>query len=328
MVVFFFICLLSDGLKADPIVTAAKQIHLKNYPESFNPSILKVQDGFLLTFRYCPDRYYNPHVSYIGIVHLNDSLEEIESPQLLNTRTPNHKIVSQSEDARIFSHKGELYLIYNDNVDLLYPTYWDRRDMFMAKLIYHKGYFRLTPPVKLTHKDKYSQVLWQKNWVPFEWEGTLLITYSINPHEILYPNLANGTCYSCYETRADIPWNYGTLRGSTPPLLVDNEYLAFFHSGIYTASDASNGDALWHYYTGAYTFSPDPPFELTKISIEPIMHDSFYTKSNREKRVILPGGYAIHGNTIYLAYGKDDYEIWVALLDKEALMQSLKPIEK
>ena len=199
--------------------------------------------------------------------------------------------------------------------------------MFMAELSYDNGHFTLSAPLKLICEEKYQKQLVQKNWVPFEWNKTLLITYAVNPHEVLYPNLINGTCYHCYETAASIDWKWGTLRGSTPPQLVDGEYLAFFHSGIYTSSASSWNADMWHYYMGAYTFSAEPPFNITKMTPEPIIGEAFYTPSNYNKRVIFPGGFVVSDSVIYVAYGKDDSEMWVATLDKEALKKTLKSVK-
>ncbi|HSX10139.1 MAG TPA: hypothetical protein VLF94_00260 [Chlamydiales bacterium] len=118
------------------------------------------------------------------------------------------------------------------------------------------------------------------------------------------------------------------MRGSSAATLVDGEYLALFHSGFKMRSDASNGQKMWHYFAGAFTFSPQPPFEITKVSPFPILGEGLYTPSNTEKKVVFPGGYVVSGPRIYMAYGKDDCEIWIATLDKEALMNSLVPVEK
>ncbi len=319
---------LFEDLPDEKIVVATTRFEFDQFPDAFNPSIIKVPQGFLLTFRYCPDRNENPWLAYVGVALLNDALEQISEPELLNTRQKNSKTPSQVEDARVFSYKGRLFLIYNDNIDLTSPMTWDRRDMFMAELTYVDNQFKLSSPLKLAYEAKYHTAMWQKNWVPFEWNNMLLMTYSINPHEILYPNLMNGSCYHCYDTWMDIDWKWGKLRGSTPPLLVDGEYLAFFHSGAVTSSRASWGWELWHYFMGAYTFSAEPPFKITKISPHPIVAEGFYTQSAREKRVIFPGGFAVSGPYIYMAYGKDDYEIWIATIDKDALKKSLVPIEK
>jgi len=311
---------LSGGHK---IVKAAKRIILPEYPGAYNPSIIRFGEGFLLTFRYSPDFYGQPWTSYIGVVLLNEQLEVISEPQLLNTRSKLNKTPSQSEDARVFSYRGKLFLIYNDNIEVNCPSYYDHRDMYLAELLLNDGHFSLSTPLKLMHHEKYYKSLWQKNWVPFEWNKTLFLTYSVNPHEILYPNLLNGECYSCYETPFPIDWNLGTLRLSAPPQLVDGEYLSFFHSGTILASEASWGYDLWHYFMGAYTFSPNPPFKIVKYTPKPIIGDGFYTYGNYIKRVIFPGGFAVAGSSIYLAYGKDDAEIWIATIDKEALKKAL-----
>ncbi len=322
----FFAVVLEAEPEIGKIVTATKRIDLQEFPNAFNPSIIKIDQGILLAFRYSPDLEYEPWISYIGVVLLNENFEIVSKPQLLNSRIGNAKIPSQSEDARLFSYKDKLYLIFNDNSDVYCPTLWDRRDMFMAALSYNGQDFELSNPVKLIHTEKYPHRLWQKNWCPFVWQDTLLITYTINPHEVLYPSM-KGSCYSCYETVVDTGWNFGELRGSGSAQLVDDEYLSFFHSGIYTSSKASYDLEMWHYYMGACTFSADPPFQMTKITPLPIIAKGFYTPSTYEKRVIMPGGFVVSDHCIYVAYGKDDCELWIATLDKEELKKAMVPVQ-
>jgi predicted GH43/DUF377 family glycosyl hydrolase len=79
---------------------------------------------------------------------------------------------------------------------------------------------------------------------------------------------------------------------------------------------------------GAYTFSPEPPFEILQMTPEPLLSEDFYTPSYREKRVVFPGGFVARGPHIYVAYGKDDCEIWIATLDKEELKRTMVPVKK
>ena len=172
---------------------------------------------------------------------------------------------------------------------------------------------------------------WQKNWTPFEWEGALLLGYSLTPHEILYSNLISGECISFASTLLSNhkhSWKWGELRGGTPASLVDGEYLAFFHSSIIGKSAVSNQTEMHHYFMGAYTFSGEPPFQIKKISPSPIIGPNFYTKSQTEKKVIFPGGYVVRDKYFYLAYGKDDCEIWIATIDREKLKKHLLPVSK
>jgi predicted GH43/DUF377 family glycosyl hydrolase len=308
------------------VVTSTKRIRLKEFSTIWNPSIVKVKHGFLLSFRYCLAPTY-PWISYVGVVFLNDKLEPISTPQLLNTRDEASITSSQAEDARLVVFNNEIYLLYNDNVEVENPNYTvDRRDMYISKLSIHKHKVTLEKPLKLFHTEKYHQIRLQKNWVPFEWKGHLMLSYSLNPHEVVYPNLKTGECPSFCETAFESHWRWGGWRGGTPAQLVDGEYLAFFHSPNVTATEASKGILMYHYFMGAYTFSRDPPFSIHATSKEPIIAKEFYTQSSYDKRIIFPGGFVIVGSSIYLAYGKDDSEVWIAIIDKTKLKKSMKPV--
>ena len=277
------------------LVDSITQIKLEEFPNAFNPSLLAVDSGFLMTFRYMPEPKSQPWVSYIGIVQLDHDLNFASQPELLDTRQGNSVTPSQAEDARIFRYRGQIYLIYNDNQEIINPTTQERRDMYLAELLYANGSYVLGTPLKLIHETKYSTQNWQKNWIPFEWNNQLMLAYSINPHEILCADLNTGICKTVYETKGMIDWDWGPLRGSSSPILEDGEFIAFLHSGCQMRSESSNNKKIWHYFMGAYTFSATPPFKLTKISPFPINAKGFYTKSDYDKRVIFPGGFAISG---------------------------------
>ena len=73
-------------LESERLVLANTRIHLDDYPGAFNPSLIQFNKGFLLTFRYIPD-HTQGWVSYIGVVPLNEALQPISAPQLLETHT-------------------------------------------------------------------------------------------------------------------------------------------------------------------------------------------------------------------------------------------------
>ncbi len=304
------------------IVKSTKRIFIPAYPEAFNPSIIKHRDHYLLIFRYVPNPW-TFWVSYIGILPLNKSFEPISNPVLLTTRGENDLTPSQSEDARIFSYNNKLYLIYNDSTQDICPGSWQKRDIYCVELIDEGRKFVLSKPIKLVHETNYQTVAWQKNWTPFEKDGNLYLIYTINPLEILSPDFNTGICHVISKTEKSITWNLGNLRGGTPAQLVEGEYLAFFHSMAHIASLASGFKNMYHYFMGAYTFSQDPPYEMTRMSTIPIDAEGFYTYSERDRRVIYPGGFVVENDQIYLAYGKDDHEVWIATLDFNALKKSL-----
>lgn len=321
-------CCSADAKSQDQkqnFILSTHTIQLKGYPNAFNPSIIKTKKGFLLSFRHCLAPQ-DPEVSYIGVVALDETLTPISKPQLLNTRPTNSRSPSRSEDARIFSYNNQLYVVYNDKkCPRNQPE--ERRDMFIAKVQYNQftEQFYISETKKLCYTDKYETRKVEKNWSPFVWKKNLLFIYTGCPHEIIYPNLKSGECVEAYTTAFMSNWKWGEIRGGTPGQLVDGEYLTFFHSMKVTSSEASNGVPMFHYYMGAYTFSSEPPFEVEKVSSAPIIGKNFYTRSKLDKRVIFPGGFAVKGPHIYLAYGKDDNEICVAIIDKAKLKASLLP---
>ena len=118
------------SVEGKKIVLATKRISLNKYPEAYNPSIIQVPEGLLLTFRYVPDLNQQPWLSYIGIVLLNDLLEPISEPELLDTRLGS-SLPSQSEDARIFSYAGRIYLIFNNYTqEICYSDHSKKRYVF------------------------------------------------------------------------------------------------------------------------------------------------------------------------------------------------------
>jgi predicted GH43/DUF377 family glycosyl hydrolase len=304
------------------IVVETKRIILNEFPNAFNPSIIEADFGYLLTFRYCPLKPYDV-VSYLGIVRLDHNFNPISPAQLIDTRFGNHQVPAQSEDARLFSLNGKLYIIYNDNPDVIMPSIFDRRDLYLAELYVSDGNYYLSYPLKLKHADKYSSILWQKNWVPFVSNGKLYFSYSIYGHEVLEANVETGICSTVHHTTMDYQWKFGSLRGGTPGILIGGKYYSFFHSSMYMTSYASKGKEMIHYLMGAYTFSAEPPYEILEITPAPIECRGFYTRSECDKRVIFPCGIIDAGDVIYVTYGKDDREMWVATIEKNKLDKCL-----
>lgn len=127
-------------------------------------------------------------------------------------------------------------------------------------------------------------------------------------------------------------WDYGEMRGGTQAVKIDdNTFLTFFHSSRHPPE---TGYVLKTYVMGAYTFDSKPPFAIKTISTHPIVHDSMYTGpwSNLPESyyhmdyIIFPMGFLIKGDVIYLFYGKQDKEGWVAKINLPKLLASLKPV--
>lgn len=312
---------------AQSFVIETKKIKVPGYPNAFNPSIVRLPQGFLMSFRHIP----NPAKSFnseIGLIWLDQNFDPIGSAQLLDIRNGS-LIPSRAEDARLLTVGDCLFLVYSDNEDEKITKGGFR--LFFAQLKYEEKKFSLHHIEKLSKFEGESKDRREKNWVPFDYKGILFLAYSIDPHKIFRPLLDFGQCETFCETDQQIQWNWGELRGGTPALKVGNEYLAFFHSQKKMATEHSEGKEMLHYFMGAYTFSTEPPFELTRISPQPIVGKGFYKGPMYKPywgsvRVVFPCGYVFDDKFIWIAYGRQDHEIWIVKVEKERLLKSLVPV--
>lgn len=310
-------------------VLEAKKIEIPEYPHAFNPSIIRWRNDFLLSFRVIPDPK-SPFTSFIGLVWLGSDFSPMGPAQLLQTRSPHSSVPSRAEDGRLLLVNDQLYLIYDDNEDEKISRKGFR--MVLAELFFDGQFFSLGRTERILYFEDESPLKREKSWVPFDFQGELLLAYSLNPHRILRPIFGSETAVTIASTSGMIPWGWGELRGGTPALELDGEYLAFFHSVTKMASVQSEENILPHYFMGAYTFSREPPFQLTRISSEPIIGKGFYDSIQKYKPywhpalIIFPCGYVYDDQSIWVVYGKQDHELWVAKLDRKCLFEHLSEI--
>lgn len=332
-----FSCVLGLGLLCPPALRAfldldhlaqdfvleMKKINVPGYPGVFNPSIVRWKGGTLMSFRVLTHPWNLWH-SQIGIVWVDENFEVIGTPQLLNTRAHIPHIASRSEDARLFTVGDRLYVIYNDSEEP--DDGWTRR-MYVAEITYDGAHFEASQPECMAHYEGEEYWKWDKNWAPFDYHGTMLLTYSISPHRIFLPLAGTRSCQTVATTDGIINWPWGGLKGGTPPLLMGDEYLGFCHSWTGLTTVQSGNTYSYHYLVGAYTFEPHPPFTITKFSPLPIVGRGLYDNPLLYKRVIFPGGYIFDDQHIWIAYGREDCECWVLKLDRQGLLSSLVPVD-
>jgi predicted GH43/DUF377 family glycosyl hydrolase len=87
------------------------------------------------------------------------------------------------------------------------------------------------------------------------------------------PTLKSQSLDDKYVNVSSLPWNsnpYGeSIRGGTPAILVRGVYLSFFHS----VASPIHGRL---YFIGAFTFCPEPPFDVHAMSSHPIIFPKWY----------------------------------------------------
>lgn len=307
---------------AQDFVLETKQIVIEGYAGAFNSSLIRWHDKLLLCFRVRNDKMISTFE--IGFVWLDDDFNPISTPRILEIRN-NSTPFSQNQDPRLIMMNNKVYIVYNNFIKL--DDLVTRR-MFVAQLQYQDELFFIDNPVCLQPFEGWSD-RWEKNWVPFVFDDQLLLAYSLMPHRIFQPSLITGQCITVSSTGSSFVWQWGELRGGTPALRYGEEYIAFFHSSIKMPTVHSQGKSMPHYVMGAYTFSAKPPFEITRISPEPIIGKQFYNgpayNTWKPLRVVFPMGCVMDEQYIWVTYGRQDFETWVAKLDKKKLYQSLIP---
>jgi predicted GH43/DUF377 family glycosyl hydrolase len=307
-------------------ILESKEIKIPDYPYAFNPSITVWHEKILMTFRIrdAKTRLTNK----IGLIWLDEDFNLASHPYILELSTSSLPTLLKQQDPRLITIGDTLYIVYSDALPgILIP---EVRRMFIAQVHFNETTFFTESPEGLFYFEDENERRWEKNWVPFEYQGNLLLAYSLNPHRIMRL-LGKGKCETFAISYSNsINWNWGVLRGGTPALLDGDQYLAFFHSSISMTTKHSDGKEIQHYFIGAYTFSSEPPFKITQISPQPIIGKDFYSslpyKTWKPLRVVFPGGFIMKGNDIWMVYGKQDFEIWASRLDKKELLQSLIPV--
>lgn len=327
-----------EDLKQD-FVLETKKIEIAGHPHAFNPSIIRWQGRLLMSFRemtpwpiinwFQEEKFINSvGSSQIGLIWLNDNFSPMGSPQILRLQEEFLSLPSRSEDARLIAIGDRLYLVYSDNQNPLLTDGGFR--MYIAELLFDGIGFSLSNVECLSCFEGENAERREKNWVPFAYQDNLFLAYSLLPHRILRP-IGEEVCETFSTTKGTIAWDWGELRGGSPGILDGDHYLAFFHSCMYMTTLHSHEECVLHYFMGAYTFSSQPPFEITQISFEPIIGKNFYKGREYEPywkpvRVVFPCGFIFNQDYVWITYGRQDHEIWMAKLDKQKLLSSLIPI--
>lgn len=313
---------------AQDFVLETRQIKIEESPFAFNPSIVKWRGNILMSYREISNPLPTPYsagYSHIFIIRLDENFSPVGKPiRLLGAK----ETFSRCEDARLIVVGEELYAIYSDHLEETIRDGGFR--VFVARLSDEGDTIRVISTECLSTFEGENLNKREKNWTPFDYEGTLLLSYTLKPHKIFYPLLdGSGICKTYVTTFPSIVWEWGELRGGTQALRInEDEYLAFFHSCLPLASFHSNYETLLHYFMGAYLFSRDPPFEIKKISPEPIIGKNFYCGKEYEPywnpvRVVFPCGFIEDTDFVWISYGRQDHEIWIAKLEKKGLLESL-----
>ncbi len=315
------------------LVLSSPLLPIPNVPYPYNPSLIPYGNGYLLAFRTDP-KWDGVGVfdAKIGLIELDRNMNPISSTlAFLDTG------YKSAEDPRLFQVGDKFYVSYTKVMSLVYPVKC------------HIAVTQFDPETKTaiqTVDMSYITGNMEKNWTPFLYSNRelgkdeLYFMYRYAPQRILRLTLPlDGTALHVYENKVPKTlrnWKkrWGEIRGGSPAIRVENEYMSFFHSSF-----VSKG--IRYYVMGAVTFDTEPPFCIKRISPYPIFFKSIYTTPvtpnvwfypRNHLRVIFPSGCVEaqedEGKKVfYVVAGENDVAIRLITIDKEKLMNSLISVQ-
>lgn len=301
---------------AQDFVIETKQLQIPGHPNACNPSLIRWHNQLLLSFDAYIERDDQPDGT--GLVYLDDNFNVIGAPQILDLP------MNLWQDSRLITMADRLYMVFNGAIND------GIRRMFIAQIRCDAGKFIIdTPEVFLSFPGENAKQ-WERNWTPFTNNDTLFLTYSLVPHKILKPFLGTQRCEEVSSKTFSSAWNWGIPKPGTSAHLDGDHYLALFHSIKVMATAHSEGKPIQHYFMGAYTFENHPPFAITSISRRPIVGKNFYRGQEYDMikpcRVVFPCGFVIDDQFIWVVFGRQDHEVWMAKIEKNGLYNSLMPV--
>jgi len=312
--------------KIQDFVLETRQVTIPEYPDAFNPSIIRWKGTLLLCFR--ARNPLNGLTNFVGFVELNANFDPTGKVYPLNFH---HEELMGTlvQDPRLIVVDESLHVVYSNTWNLPHETV---RRVYISEVKFDGERYIAHNPEVFLRFDGIESNKYEKNWVPFNHEGQLLLAYTINPHKIFLPLFGKKKCLTIASSEHIASWEWGELRGGTQAFVVDGNYLAFFHSVVVMETTHSNGKPMPHYFMGAYTFERQPPFSLIGMSPEFIVGKGFYGppyyQTWKPLRVVFPGGFVFDDKTIVVSYGRQDHEMWLIKLDKKKLLESLTPVQR
>lgn len=318
-------------------ITDMIKIEIPGHPHAFNASIVKWNHSLVMCFREIFDPEETQQ-TMIGIVFLDEYFAPIGDVQFLNPQICSEGL----EDARLVTVEEDLYLVYSaapQNItldaidDLPGGNSGGNCRMYLSKLLFEGDRFSVSETEYIAEFDDENPGKPEKNWVPFNFNGELLLAYSLAPHKIVSPLWGHQKCRTIESSESIIRWDFGELRGGTPAILDGDRYISFFHSSVEMQTAHSFNESILHYFMGAYVYSSEPPFKITHMSPEPIVGKGFYEGEiyepywNKPVRVIFPWGLIVDGDDLWVSCGRQDHEILVLKIDKQKLSDSLIPVK-
>ncbi len=316
----------------EPIVERVKNIEMAGLKAGYNPSVVRVANKNYLFFRYDVENIYEGYGDKTIKSFVACAVYDQEMEQLLELKEIGFDS-SFAQDPRAIYFQGFIYVFCNKPVtDPLDAIKNPLRRMCVAKID--------PETLEVVEQAILEFALYdvEKNWIPFVGEDekgveALFLIHDLKTSHILrldathlsvvYPVYVGSLVQEVTDWEAD----WGKVGGGTPAVRIGDEYIHFFHSRYVPEM---GGVPLRYYVMGAASFDAKPPFQLKRISKEPIVFDGMYQSPFRRSNLYsaYPSGvyYDEQSNQIQVSLGENDRTMKMMYIDKDALNQQMQSV--
>lgn len=282
-------------------------------PHHYNPALTEIDGDLWMCYRMHKADGFSDNV----MVKLDKAFQPIpETNKVIDI--PKIYDDQDFEDPRLWWFEGKLHLSY---------TMWRRTLQQNGKWLYMPRIESCTldKDFNVTETQEYSwggnrQGQMQKNWTFFEHDGQLHWTYFYDPHQVV--KIEDGM-EKLAGNHKGMEWQWGVIRGGTPPVRVGNEYWAFTHSrqgNIFAAQEA-------RYFAGVYCFEAGGQFKPTRWIPEPLLVGSELDKQwAGNLKCVFPSGCVRRGDDLVVSIGSNDMECAIGVFSIDELAKKMIPL--
>lgn len=236
----------------------------------YNPGMFRYKEQLWMCYRGHGEPAPDPTLGGAIVAHCRLAIVRLDGPERKPAKAQWIPLAGKRvEDGRLFMHQGQPYIAFTE------LTKYDPGTEYHCVMKY----------AQLALKgDKWSvvQEWWpqygmndgrhrEKNWQFFSQGGKLWAIYDTAPkHKIL--RIEGNDVPEWFDTPGPI-WRMGHARGGTPPIPWGEGWLSIMHS----SRKVPVPDASWkysvtlRYHAAAYTFEPEPPFKVKRVSTRAIL---------------------------------------------------------
>lgn len=165
----------------------------------------------------------------------------------------------------------------------------------------------------------YANTGHEKNWCWFDHNGSFRFVYEISPFHTVC-GMSMGRVTEIWKHQTDVTWNNGLPRGGTSPVHVGHEYFSFFHSSEPWTTTKRR------YHMGAYAFTDQPPFGITRMTPKPLLSGSERDfRRDNHPLVVFPCGSIYRNEEWTVSFGVNDNACaWIKIPHAD-LLKRMRP---